>query len=75
MLDRKFKALILIAATVAPIAGCGAEASHQPTEGHTGTVGHSGGGHALGADPKAALAKIKKGGAKGGANPASLPGR
>ena len=65
--------LVVLAAFA--VSGCGGTASHTPTESHSGMPGgHSGGQHALGSDPKAALSRIKK--ASGGGNsPAKLPGR
>lgn len=63
----------LAAALAAPAAGCGGASDYQPTGGHMGKSGHEGGGHALGADPDAAIKKITSG--QGRRSATTPPGR
>ncbi len=76
-MSRRWKSGVMLAAmTAAGAAGCGGTSDHEPTTGHTGLVGREGGGHALGADPKAEMKRIQQaGGAANAGSPGHLPGR
>lgn len=66
---------MLAAVLTASAAGCGGASDHEPTAGHSGTVGRDGGQHALGADPKAEMKRIQHAGGGGAPSPGQLPGR